>query len=83
VLIFILKNCQKVVHEMLVTTEKKQVESTGEQDKGPQRGDISGDLQVKFTTLGFKLRCDKHFTHPFTALLCVFRVEIAKHCFFQ
>ncbi len=43
---------------------------------------------VNFTNISLeafvlKLRCDNHFTHAFTALRCVFRVEIAKRHRFQ
>ncbi len=30
-----------------------------------------------------KLHCNECFMHAFTALHCIFRVEIAKHCCFQ
>jgi len=42
---------------------------------------ISKDYRSSIIIL--KLRCDDRFTHAFTALPCIFRVEIAKGCSFQ
>ncbi len=38
---------------------------------------------ITIAEMYLKLRCDDHFTHAFTALNCVFRVEITKRCSFQ